>query len=389
MPECKGIEKELCQKTEDCIWTNGIKRQYCRTKKNKNKKEVSIKNIQTENYILLNFGKITNKKPIGGFDIDWTIIRPKSGKKMPKNKDDWMLMYENVPARLTELSKEYQLVFITNQKGLKTKEKQDDFIEKINNIQILLNIPLIVLISLKDGWYRKPFTGLYNVILDYLDRKQNKKDFYCGDAAGREKDFANTDFGFAYNSRIIYFVPEQIFLGKEEEITITRPESLIKYIGESNKITIPKEKKLCILMCGYQGSGKSSLSKSLGIERISNDIQGSLAKTKKKAKSLMDKEQSFIIDNVNHTRLRRKMWIDMAREKSYKTMIIWVDNNIEFCYYMNQLRCELSKGEIKIIPKVAYSTTRKYFEEPKESESDYFIKYTTMVKGYDYLFMLI
>ena len=100
-------KKELCQKKEDCIWTNGAKRQYCRTKKNK--KEVSIKNIQTENYILLNYGKITNKKPIGGFDIDWTIIRPKSGKKMPKDKDDWMLMYENVPATLMKLSKEYQI----------------------------------------------------------------------------------------------------------------------------------------------------------------------------------------------------------------------------------------------------------------------------------------
>jgi len=29
------------------------------------------------------------KEKLALFDLDWTLIKPKSGKKFPENKDDW------------------------------------------------------------------------------------------------------------------------------------------------------------------------------------------------------------------------------------------------------------------------------------------------------------
>ena len=44
-------------------------------------------------YSIIKRGGFT-KKYIAGFDIDHTIIEPKSGNKFPKNKDDWKFLYD-------------------------------------------------------------------------------------------------------------------------------------------------------------------------------------------------------------------------------------------------------------------------------------------------------
>ena len=36
------------------------------------------------------------------FDLDYTLIKPKSGKKFPVDKNDWEWMYPNVPNKLRE-----------------------------------------------------------------------------------------------------------------------------------------------------------------------------------------------------------------------------------------------------------------------------------------------
>ena len=36
---------------------------------------------------------LANGYKIAGFDMDYTIIKTKSGKKFPQNKDDWELLF--------------------------------------------------------------------------------------------------------------------------------------------------------------------------------------------------------------------------------------------------------------------------------------------------------
>ena len=65
------------------------------------------------------------KKNIASFDIDGTIIIPKSGKVFPKDYNDWKFLYKNTIDKLKEYyNKDYCIIFISNQGGLKTSEKK-------------------------------------------------------------------------------------------------------------------------------------------------------------------------------------------------------------------------------------------------------------------------
>ena len=57
-------------------------------------------------------------KPIAGFDIDYTIIKPKSGRKFPVDRGDWKFMFTDnlVIDKLNQINETHQVVFFTNQK---------------------------------------------------------------------------------------------------------------------------------------------------------------------------------------------------------------------------------------------------------------------------------
>ena len=50
---------------------------------------------------------------IAAFDLDYTLIKPKSGKKFPIDKNDWEWMYSNVPNKL----KEYGIITVNDVLG--------------------------------------------------------------------------------------------------------------------------------------------------------------------------------------------------------------------------------------------------------------------------------
>jgi bifunctional polynucleotide phosphatase/kinase len=182
-----------------------------------NKGKLSYKLMTT--LIIRNFYDnldLTKKYKMAGFDLDYTLIKTKSGNIFPKDKNDWLLLNDQIKPKLLELAKnpEYILVIFSNQKGLGKKSKLtiDDFIEKINNIKKLLNINFIFLAALEDDKYRKPEIGMFKYVKSELGIKINKKDsFYVGDMAGRENDKFDTDLKFVLNLKIIFMTPEEYF----------------------------------------------------------------------------------------------------------------------------------------------------------------------------------
>ena len=51
---------------------------------------------------------------IAAFDLDYTLIKPKSGRKFPKDKNDWKFLFDNIIDYLHSL-KDYSIVLFTNQ----------------------------------------------------------------------------------------------------------------------------------------------------------------------------------------------------------------------------------------------------------------------------------
>jgi DNA 3'-phosphatase len=81
----------------------------------------------------------TNIDTVYMFDLDYTLIKTKSGKKFPISKTDWELLYPNIPDKLSSLTNSL-IGIISNQKGLNSKEKISDWIEKCVNIYTYAHI---------------------------------------------------------------------------------------------------------------------------------------------------------------------------------------------------------------------------------------------------------
>lgn len=137
---------------------------------------------------------------IAGFDMDSTLIEPKSGAKFPKDANDWKWWNPVVPKKMKELYDEgYRLVIFTNQKGISTGNTTAEAIKKkIETISAEMGVEMMAIMATEDDEFRKPGTKMWDLFLQYNDNKADlAKSFYCGDAAGRKtgghKDFSDGD----------------------------------------------------------------------------------------------------------------------------------------------------------------------------------------------------
>lgn len=73
---------------------------------------------------------------VAAFDLDHTLITPKSSSKFPKDANDWKFMYAEVPAMLKRLSiSGYNIVIFTNQRNIDLYgERMSHFKRKIRDI---------------------------------------------------------------------------------------------------------------------------------------------------------------------------------------------------------------------------------------------------------------
>lgn len=113
-------------------------------------------------------------------------------------------------------SHSHQVIFFTNQRGITIrtdpkKVKQDqkrltEFKSKINAITAHFAFPIHVFAATEQDKYRKPRTGMWVEMVDYLDLDDDegvdmKGSFFVGDAAGRFKDEEGDVHDFASSDR--------------------------------------------------------------------------------------------------------------------------------------------------------------------------------------------
>jgi len=164
------------------------------------------------------------------FDLDDTLITPKSYYRYSRNPKDWKFKYDNVQSELRSLTKKNKRIFIiTNQLGIgKGYVHTSDFEEKMNSVASLLGVPFTLLASTAEDENRKPFTGLWDYIQTRCSNGQLLDPRYCkyiGDAAGRPNDIArsrmadhsNCDLLFAENLKLEFETPEMFFEGLSKD----------------------------------------------------------------------------------------------------------------------------------------------------------------------------
>lgn len=183
---------------------------------------------------------------IAAFDLDDTLINTKSGQKFARGIDDWRWWTSsnnnqlNVKEELKKLAEEkYIIVIFTNQGGVvatNTSKSYMSFTGRLNNIfkdlytdgelsEIFLyaspkkpsnKTQKIRASSDEDhAMMRKPNIGMWSELVHYLEEKgyviDMKESFFVGDAAGRPKDFLDSDKMFAKNANLQFKIPEDFF----------------------------------------------------------------------------------------------------------------------------------------------------------------------------------
>jgi bifunctional polynucleotide phosphatase/kinase len=316
-----------------------------------------------------------NKK-IAAFDLDGTLVVPKSGKKFAEDESDWTWIYNNVPEKLKQLNDEgYSIVIISNQAGISGgKQSGDGWIKKLNDISDQLNkigVKIKVFCSTSKNKYRKPITTIWD---DFFPSDFDKDSFYCGDAAGRKGDFSDTDLKFALNVGLKFYIPEHLFLGKSN--TFPDVDYCFDIKNKNNQKNtkfkmdfVPKNKEL-IIMCGFPGSGKSYVSKYIKdkhqYEIINQDTLKTKAKCKKEAENQIKQNKSIIIDATNPGKETRKEWIDLAKSYGYTVRVIKMNTTIEHAKHNNIYRSLTTTTEQ--IPDMAYNMYKSKYNEPELAE---------------------
>lgn len=315
---------------------------------------------------------------IAGFDLDWTIIKTKSGNIFPKDKFDWEIWDQKVLLKLQELSKDPDclIVIISNQKGIGIPNKKflsvKEFKEKINNIHKLLDINFIFIGCLQDDIYRKPRIGSIDFMIDKEQIHMNMtKSFYVGDMAGRAGDKTDTDIKFAKNIGIQFFTPEEFFLGDKSNLNYKLSGYLLDNNSKNTKINIKPENNKMIVISGYPGSGKSHLA-----NKLSNECDGKeftlfsrdLLQNKfhKKLEESMEQGEPVIVEGLYPTNLARQELITLADKYHYTTLYIHVKTSYELAYHLNLYRSLFEEKEK--IPEIVYMKYRKNFEYPDNKD---------------------
>lgn len=335
-------------------------------------------------------------KKLLALDLDHTFIKPKSGAIFSKNADDWCLMYPDSLHCITKYMNDgYSIIFMTNQKGLNSTNKLEEFKHKWLNVVSHLNemdldtSKWVLIASINTDIYRKPAPGMWNYSINELNGGcpwDLKHSLFVGDAAGRPKDFKATDIMMAMNVGVHFMVPE-VFFGIEHGNKQLETSSLINAIKKNKKyfnaerflseykkpimpdLTAVKTTPLVIIV-GSQASGKSPFCKEYLREYIhmSNDtFIGTATAFKKELEVQLKAGKHVVIDNTNPTVESRSKWLKIAAKCEVTCAVIYMDATDNRLYVEHMLRLREILG-IQHVPIIALRTFYKKLEKPKLEE---------------------
>lgn len=339
-----------------------------------------------------------NIKYIYLFDLDYTLIKTKTGKKFPVDKNDWMILNENIKKKISNLSN-CLIGIVSNQKGLKSEQQKIEWIYKIEQISKELRIDF-VFASINDDRYRKPLPGSFDFIKEYYkfidwdDLKLNNKIYYIGDAFGREKDFSDTDIKYALNNGLKFKTPEIFFEFNKKEgkigsvnypsINYFNQKEQTKLFDEIDDI-IKINKKILIIIIGLPACGKTFLRKEL-IKKYTQFYYSNNDDIIQKVKSkiLLKKinlEYDFVIDD--NTNIEKSTRDDKLKSfNDYYKIGIWFDYELDVCFHLNWLRMYWFGN--KLLPKVSYYTLKKKLNVIDIDKGfDKFIKINKIFREFD------
>lgn len=215
----ESIDLQSGQKFDETILED-LREAYDRARKGQ--KSVWL-DYQKACYVYLYRGGGEPNDKLAAFDLDGTIVKPKSNKRVPRSATDWEFFSVWTKVKLQQTLRENlsRFVMFTNQNGVGLGiVPLEEVQERIELTTKRLDIPCCVFVAIDKDRFRKPNVGMFELFLEsFNDSKpvDYEESFYCGDAVGYPS-FSDADIKFAQRLGLPFLPPEKFLRGVKPKL---------------------------------------------------------------------------------------------------------------------------------------------------------------------------
>ncbi|EJU05701.1 PNK3P-domain-containing protein [Dacryopinax primogenitus] len=337
-----------------------------------------------------------SRSKIAAFDLDGTLIEPKSGAKFAKDHMDWRWWGLHVLKKVKEAhTTGYSVVIFTNQSQAHRKATIGtaniaEWKKKVGLVASALgDIPFQILAANAKDEFRKPMTGMWDAVVNVFKKDgvdiDYEASFFVGDAAGRQGDHSGVDRKFADNVGIRFYVPEEYFNGRQIKLPPLKgfhprmlPAQLPLFAPSSSALLPTPAVPEIVLFVGPPASGKTSFFRKhfepFKYQHVNQDTLKTRAKCMQMVEKVVREGHGVVVDNTNRDKETRKEYVALAEKLGVPIRCLSFNVSIALGWHNNLYRAFCLASEHRdhqkreMLPYSAFASFTNQMEEPDLSE---------------------